>query len=134
MDKRPSIPQLKKKADKLYSLVLRKKAANSGGQIKCYTCSTIKHWKEMQCGHFVTRTVTTLRYHEKNTRPQCVGCNLFKQGCPDIFAYNLTQEYGAEILGELQTIRNTKLTNNQVRELLERVIAECNEYLLTNGS
>jgi Bacteriophage Lambda NinG protein len=133
MNTRPTIPQLKKKADKLYSEVLRRKAANSGGQVKCYTCSTIKHWKEMQCGHFVTRTITTLRYHEKNTRPQCPGCNLFKQGCPDIFAYNLTKEYGNEILGELQTIRNNKLNNDQTRQLLENVIAECSLYL-TNCS
>jgi len=125
MNKRPSIPQLKKKADKLYSLKLRKEAANKEGMCKCYTCSSIKHWKELQCGHFVTRTITALRYEPKNTRPQCVSCNLFKQGCPDIFAYNLTKEYGAGILKEFQEARKIQLTNNEVRALLEKVVEEC---------
>jgi len=40
--------------------------------VKCYTCNSVKPWKEMQCGHFVTRTVTALRYHLKNTRVQCL--------------------------------------------------------------
>lgn len=79
----------------------------------------------MQCGHFVTRTVTSLRYHPKNTRPQCVGCNMFNQGRLDVFAVNLVKEYGVGILEELQKIKNQKLTNKEVRELLERVIEEC---------
>jgi len=77
----------------------------------------------MQCGHFVTRTITALRYHLKNTRVQCIGCNMFNQGRPDVFAYNLTKEYGVEVLQELQEIKNkTKLSPSQTRVMLEDVL------------
>jgi len=120
---RISITKLKKKADAVYSTKLRQSAADKNGMVKCYTCNSVKPWKEMQCGHFVTRTVTALRYHPKNTRVQCVGCNMFNQGRPDVFAYNLTKEYGVEVLQELQEIKNkTKLSPSQTRLMLEDVI------------
>ena len=81
----------------------------------------------MQCGHFVTRTVTALRYHPKNTRVQCVGCNMFNQGRLDVFAYNLTKEYGVEVLQELQEIKHkTKLSPSQTRLMLEYVLGFTN--------
>lgn len=122
---RPTITKLKKKADALYSQKLRQTAADKNGMVKCYTCSTIKHWKELQCGHFVTRTYTNLRFDPRNTRPQCPGCNMFNQGRLDVFATNLVREYGIGILEELQEAKKVKLTPKQTRELLEKVIATC---------
>jgi len=77
----------------------------------------------MQCGHYVTRTVTALRYHPKNTRVQCVGCNMFNQGRLDVFAIHLIEEYGVEVLQELQEIKHkTKLSPSQTRLMLEYVL------------
>ena len=38
---------------------------------------------------------------EKNTKPQCVGCNVFAGGKPVIFAERLEKEYGKGIIEEL---------------------------------
>jgi len=81
----------------------------------------------MQCSHYVTRTVTALRYHPKNTKPACVGCNMFNQGRPDVFAIHLIQEYGVEVLQELQEIKNkTKLSPSQTRLMLEDILGLTN--------
>jgi hypothetical protein len=124
---RASIIQLKKEADKLYSKKLRADAADKNGMVHCYTCLTIKPIKKMQCGHFVSRLVTALRYHPKNTRPQCIACNMFNQGRLDVFAANLIKEYGEGIIEELQELKKKKLTPKETREMLERVIAECSD-------
>lgn len=121
----PTISKLKKTADDLYSKKLREQAADSGGYVKCYTCATIKHWKELQCGHYVTRTITNLRFNPLNTHPQCVGCNLFNQGRLDEYALHLIKDYGPDILQQLNDLKRIKMTNKEVRAHLMSVIENC---------
>ena len=122
MKKKLSLKKLKKKADDIYSKKLRLKFSDDNGNVKCFTCSTIKNWKEIQCGHYITRKITILRYDPRNTRPQCVGCNMFNQGRLDVFAFNLVREYGSSILEELQLLKLKTLTGRETRELLEEII------------
>lgn len=119
---KPSLKKLKSKADSIYSKRLRELASDKNGMVKCYTCSTIKHWKEMQCGHYISRTVTALRYYRKNTKPQCAGCNMFNQGRLDIFAVNLIKEYGSGILEELQELKKLSFTSSEARILYQSII------------
>lgn len=51
----------------------------------------------MQCGHWIPRNITGTRFSEENCRPQCVGCNMFQKGKPDVFAVNLLNE-GVDII------------------------------------
>lgn len=87
-----SMAKLKKDLDTVFSQFIRQKYANELGMVKCYTCSTIKHWKEQQNGHWIPRNNLATRFSESNCRPQCVGCNMFQKGQPDIFAVNLIKE------------------------------------------
>jgi hypothetical protein len=90
--------QLKKELDKVFSIFIRQKYADtSTGIVKCYTCSTYKHWKEIQNGHWIPRNVLATRFSEDNCRPQCVGCNMFQKGMPDVFAVNLIRD-GVDIV------------------------------------
>ena|SRR3990167_6151422 len=119
-----SLKKLKAKADAVYSKRLRESRADENGMVKCYTCNTVKHWKQMQCGHYISRTRTSLRYYLKNTKVQCPGCNLFNQGRLDVFAINLIKEYGEGILEELQELKHQRpLTSSQARELFESIIS-----------
>lgn len=42
------------------------------------------------------------RYSERNNHPQCIGCNMFKNGNMDEYALFLIRTYGEGILEELQ--------------------------------
>lgn len=83
----------------------------------------------MQCGHYISRTHTALRYHPKNTKPQCVGCNMFNKGRLDVYAVNLIREYGPGVLEELQELKKVKMTGKEVREMLIKLLNE-----LTNST
>jgi len=85
--------QLKKDLDAIFSIYIRQKYADlHTGTVSCYTCSVVKHWKEIQNGHWIPRNILATRFDEDNCRPQCVGCNMFNKGKPDIFAVNLLSD------------------------------------------
>lgn len=94
--------QLKKDLDAVFSLYIRHKYEKDG-LVPCYTCSVRKPVKQIQNGHWIPRNNLATRFSEENCRPQCVGCNMFQKGKPDVFAVNLIKE-GIDIV-ELQQSR-----------------------------
>jgi len=56
----------------------------------------------MQNGHWIPRNNLATRFSEENCRPQCVGCNMFNKGRPDVFAVNLIKE-GIDLVSLQQT-------------------------------
>ena len=99
--KKKTNAQLKKILDKVYSTFIRKNSADEKGLARCYTCGVKKNWQEQQCGHFIPRSSLATRFMEENTKPQCVGCNVFGSGRPVIFAQMLQEEYGKGIIEKL---------------------------------
>jgi hypothetical protein len=119
--KKPSRSKLVKKLDEVFSVFIRKKYADSNGLVKCFTCSKVAHWKEMQCGHFQSRRHYATRWDEGNTRPQCVGCNLFKQGEQYTFGINLDKEgVGFAESMRLKSQTTVKFTNSELLEMIEK--------------
>ena len=94
--KKWTIARWKKELDKWFSLYIRWKYAKNG-YVRCYTCSVTKPIGDMQNGHWIPRNVLATRFSEENCRPQCVACNMFQGGKPDVFAVNLLQE-GVDII------------------------------------
>jgi len=94
--------KLKKDLDTIFSRFIRQKYADENGMVRCYTCSTTKHWKEMQNGHWIPRNYLATRFSENNCRVQCVSCNVFHGGRPDEFAVNLLRE-GVDIVSMMQS-------------------------------
>ena len=72
--------KLKVKLDKIFSQYIRQKYADDNGYVHCVTCGTVHHWKKIQAGHFHSRRYLSIRWDEKNVFPQCVSCNIYKQG------------------------------------------------------
>lgn len=99
MKKPKTSAKLKKELDAVFSIWIRTKYSIDG-MVKCYTCTVTKPIKEMQNGHWIPRNNLVTRFSEENCRPQCVGCNMFNKGRPDVFAVNLIKE-GIDIV-ELQ--------------------------------
>ena len=102
-----SISKLKKELDKWFSLYIRLRSSENG-LIQCFTCGSIKHYKKgMQNGHFQSRNFLATRFNEENCQPQCVGCNMFKQGEQYKFALNLDAKYGEGKAEELEFLART---------------------------
>ena len=91
--------QLKKLLDKTFSEYIRAKYPK-----RCYTCG--RRGVLLQCGHFISRQYLITRWDERNTRPQCVGCNIFGGGKPLDFEENLKNELGAKVVEKMKASRH----------------------------
>ena len=96
-----SVSKLKKELDRVYSIYIRNKYADSDGYCTCVTCGVKKHWKELHNGHFVSRTHNSTRWDDRNCHPQCPRCNLFCEGAKPSYAVFLERMYGQGIIQKL---------------------------------
>lgn len=97
-----SLKKLKNKADKTFSEFVRKRDAYDDGIAICCTCGKMDHWKNMDCGHYLSRRYLSIRYEEKNTGVQCKSCNVFNQGEQVKFREYLVNRYGEEEIQKIE--------------------------------
>jgi len=98
MKKQKTLQQLKKEAHKVTSELVRRTGADENGYNTCYTCGVKKHWKELQCGHFISRTYGITAWYLPNLRVQCYSCNVMNRGNLQEFAARLEMEKPGEVL------------------------------------
>ena len=110
-----SISFLKRKADKLFSLYIRRRDG-----LYCYTCNKSLTWQNSDCGHYVSRNWLALRYDQINCHCQCKGCNIFKKGNLTVYAVNLENQYGQTVLHDLE--RDKRKNMGDTREFLMKII------------
>lgn len=115
---------LKKKLDNIFSKYIRFKNSDKDGYCICITCGKRVFWKEIQNGHYITRNHLSTRWLEQNCAPQCVGCNVFGRGRPDIFALKIIEKYGKDELEKLNLAKNmiTKFHNLDLIHMLRLYI------------
>ena len=117
MPKKLSRSKLVKKLDTVFSKYIRISNADKNGYCTCVTCGVVKHWKEIQAGHFQSRKFYSLRWSERNVKPQCVGCNMFRQG--EQYKYSLfLGKDEAEVL-YLKSKETVKFTNYELEEMIK---------------
>ena len=80
MPRKPTRKGLIKKLDTIFSEYIRLRTANKNGYVTCVTCSKTDHWRNMDCGHFISRKHISTRWHEDNCQVQCKSCNVFRYG------------------------------------------------------
>lgn len=121
MKKPKTVSQLKKLADQAFSTYVRLRDADKYGLANCISCGARKPWKELQNGHFVSRTSSTLRYDEENCNAQCVGCNMFKQGNQYAYSIALDLKYGDGTAKKLhdQRFETHKFTRDELQEIID---------------
>lgn len=78
--------------DFTFSRYIRIREANANGIAECYTCGKTEHWTKLQCGHYIKRSDTLLRWDSRNARTQCVECNCNKHGNVEKYTENLELE------------------------------------------
>lgn len=113
--KHKSVSKLKRKAWEVFSLYIR---LRDGG--KCFTCNKIADVKEMQAGHYVSRSWSNLLFDEKNVHCQCYSCNICKKGNMDVYALRLQSKYGDNILKELAKQKTEhSFTPSELEQIIE---------------
>ena len=70
----------KAKAWTQFSRFIRLRDSDEYGRAKCITCPAVKHWSEMDAGHFITRAKESTLFDERNVNCQCKNCNRFQGG------------------------------------------------------
>jgi hypothetical protein len=95
-EKAKSLTWWKNKCWDLFSVWIRTKDADENGYVKCYTCETVKHWKEMQAGHAIGGRHNAVLLDEEIVKTQCLRCNVFLRGNYGEFALRLIMENSAQ--------------------------------------
>jgi hypothetical protein len=91
-----SLRSLKAKAWKLFSEYIRRKDADEGGTVECYTSGKLMHWKEAHAGHAIPGRHNAVLFDEDIVKVQSPVDNIWKGGQYHIFATKLIKEHGME--------------------------------------
>lgn len=118
--KKKTTSQLKKELDRLFSIYIRKKNADENGIAQCVTCGTRKHWKELQNGHYESRSHLSLRFDETNCNVQCQVCNIWKGGNYTAYVLFMLNKYGKEHLEMLDRKKYEVTKYFPYEELIEK--------------
>lgn len=116
--------KLHKIAWTLQSQWIRRKDANLDGYNCCYTCDCIKHYKELDAGHFKH---DRLDFDDRNLKPQCTTCNKYYSGRLDIYAERLIINYGLDWFNEL--VKDAWSHPGYSSEDLKKIIIDLKEKL-----
>ncbi|MEK6880407.1 MAG: recombination protein NinG [Nanoarchaeota archaeon] len=112
-----TLKSLKDEAWRLISIFVR----TNGGKIEynfCFTCGVRKHYKELQCGHYIHNR---LDYELNNLKPQCPSCNKWKSGNLGVYGERLIKEIGLKKVDKMR-LWSYKKGNNYNRQELEKII------------
>lgn len=116
---------MKHKAWAVFSQYIRQREMDENGMVSCISCGKVDHWKNMDAGHYVPKSVSlVLRFSEIAVQNQCTACNRFRHGNLTQYALALQRKYGPEVLEKLDTIRrenqNYRLSEQAYVEIYER--------------
>lgn len=108
--------KLIKELDVVFSQYIR--LNNSiNGFCTCVTCGRVYEWKKIQAGHFMSRQHYSVRWDERNVKPQCYGCNVMQQGRQFEFSKYLGQELSNELY--LLSKQTRKFTEIELEEMIQ---------------
>jgi 5-methylcytosine-specific restriction endonuclease McrA len=119
----PTRTKLIKELDKVFSVYIRQ-----SNPAECYTCGKKSLRKNLQCGHYVSRSVRELRWVEDNCRPQCYGCNVMQGGQVITFRENLVRDNCEEFVKEIEARR--RILFNPTDEWLQSRIEHYRSLIL----
>lgn len=119
--------KLKNETARALQLAVRMESADGNGNCRCVTCGVVKHYKQMQGGHFVGGRTNAILFDERNVHPQCVQCNHHLGGNQVAYMQFMLAKYGQEVIDAIRRNKNTptKLSREELIDLrksyMERV-------------
>lgn len=119
--KTKSLSSVKKRADRVFSELVRRSAINEFGWIFCVTCDTPNSLENMDAGHFVSRKFNATKYDKRNVHPQCRVCNRWEEGKKYEYGKFLVEKYGEGIIDELNQLAHSKkrFTIEELEEMIK---------------
>jgi len=114
--KKPTRSKLVKKLDTVFSQYIRLSNADNNGYCTCVTCNKTFHWKAIQAGHFMSRKHYSIRWDERNVKPQCVACNVYRAGEQYKYSIFLGKELSNVLY--LQSKELVKFTNYELEDMI----------------
>lgn len=99
--RRLSVGKLKKRAWVEFSIYIRTRDANEEGMVQCCTCDSVKHWKQMQAGHFISGRLNSNLFDERGCHAQCSKCNVIRGGNGPKYYQFMREAYGEDVINEL---------------------------------
>lgn len=110
----------KASAWKWMSRYIRMKAADQNGYAECVTCGAVKHWKDLDAGHFHSKNKGNSAFFlEENVHCQCVTCNRFQDSNGPRFSVYMREMYGDEFLESLDF---------QVHQVVKHSLADLEDF------
>ena len=114
-----------KACDKAFSRFVRLSCADKDGMVRCWTCEKLKFWKEVDCGHFQTRSKYSVRWLYEpengliNASAQCKHCNMTNGGHQYKFAQRIDEVYGANKADTVVQMSNVirKYSTQEIRDM-----------------
>lgn len=133
--KQESTSVLTSKLDKIFSIYIRLKYADDQGNVKCFTCDNVHHYKAIQNGHFQSRRYMSTRFHVNNCRPQCYACNVGLHGQQYIFGANLDRQIGSGTAESMILLskQQKKFSTDEFKELIAHYTLEVDNLKLQKG-
>lgn len=133
--KQESSSFLTAKLDKIFSIYVRLSNADDSGNVKCFTCDNVHHYKAIQNGHFQSRRYMSTRFHVNNCRPQCYACNVGLHGQQYIFGANLDKQVGSNTAETMILLskQQKKFSIQEYQELIQYYTEEVANIKLQKG-
>ena len=123
--KAKSPQQLRKEALATIQKMVRLKAADDNGMVECVSCGVVKHWTEMQGGHYLPKGSSSYWALEvENVHPQCPGCNNFGMKHGDAaqrYTLYMVDTYGRDFVEDMHKSKRLpmKLYAAAYRDMIE---------------
>lgn len=117
--KKPIPSNIKKICLQNFQRLRRLEEKNVDGIERCISCEKPLHWKQMQGGHFVSRTCEATCIEHDNVWPQCASCNCYKSGNYSRYRYNLVKKIGEDKVKRLEYMEAASYGDEWAMEQLD---------------
>ena len=124
-----------KKLDTVFSQFIRLRASDHRGMGECFTCGAVRHYTEVDAGHFMSRACMSVRWSETNVQSQCKRCNGFRSGEQYIFSIRLDELYGEGTAERLliESKQTRKWTRDELEQMYHHYKRKVDELKSTKG-
>jgi len=105
-----TVGRCKNDALKEFQKLRRMQESYLDGTAFCISCGKSQHMKEMDGGHYISRTRTVTAFSPLNVWPQCKYCNQHLNGNQSEYRRGLITKVGVEAVEFLEEMQKEELT------------------------
>lgn len=118
-----------KKADEVFSRYIRERAVKSDGWCYCAICGKHGSTRNMQNGHYISRSHMATRYMEENCMPSCAKCNSRHEEDIEPYKNALIWYGGLSLVAYLELMgkKVVKYSSHDLKEIIDTYTYKLNE-------